>query len=214
MKTRTIGEILQAEREYHQMGLSEMAQRTRIRQEYLQALEDNQFDQLPAATFVKGYIKTYGKLFGFDYKPLLAMLRRDYKESDRGRLVPRDFIKPVLRRRNLWTPVTIVIIVLAGVFFSLAGYVGFQWYQLQRPPTLEISQPESNQVVGPQVIVSGQTDPEALVTVNAEPVSLQPDGEFETQVFMPREGLNTITIEAEDGQGKTNLQQRTVRVEF
>lgn len=196
------------------MKLPEMAKRTRIRQEYLSALEANQFDQLPAATFVKGYIKTYGQLFGFDYRPLLAMLRRDYRESARGTLVPRDFLKPVLRRRQLWTPITLIVIVLAGSFLSLASYVGFQWYQIQKPPSLEIVEPTQNQVVGPQVIVSGQTEQEALVSVNSQPVALQPDGTFQTQLLMPRDGLNTITIEAKDRRGKSNIQQRTVRVEF
>jgi cytoskeleton protein RodZ len=54
MKTQSIGELLRQEREAHRLPLPELAKRTRIRLEYLEALEHNQFDRLPAATFVKG----------------------------------------------------------------------------------------------------------------------------------------------------------------
>jgi cytoskeleton protein RodZ len=214
MKTKTLGEILRSEREFHRLTLAELAKRTRIRRHYLEALENNQFDALPAAIFVRGYVKTYGQVFGFDYQPLLAMLRRDFKESARGKLIPLEFIKPKLKNRRLWAPLTMVIMMLAGLFVSLGGYVGYQWFQLQQPPSLEITAPTSNQVVGPQVLVSGKTNPDALVTVNSQPVSLQLDGSFQTPVFLPRDGLNTISVEATDRRGKTNLQQRTVRVEF
>lgn len=214
MKTRTIGEILKAERVYHRLSLVELSQRTRIRLEYLQALEENRFDDLPAATFVKGYIKTYSRLFGFDYQPLLALLRRDYKESARGKLVPREFIKPVLQRRLIWTPVTAAVVVVGIIFCVVFGYITVQWYQLNQPPAVTLVSPQENALVSSQVIVEGQTAPEATVLVNSQPVSLQNDGSFKTEVFIPRQGLATITIEATDRRGKTQLVQRTVYVSF
>ncbi len=214
MKTRTIGEILRAERIHHRLSLLELSQRTRIRLEYLQALEENRFTDLPAATFVKGYIKTYSQLFGFDYQPLVALLRRDYKESAKGKLVPRDFLKPVLRRKLVWTPVTAAVAGLGVLFSVVFAYIAVQWYQLSRPPAITIFSPQENALVSSQVIVEGQTDTEASVLVNAQPISLQSDGTFRTEVFIPRQGLSTITIEATDRQGKTQLEQRTVYVSF
>jgi cytoskeletal protein RodZ len=214
MQTQTIGEILKQEREFHRLTLDELAKKTRIRSEYLQALESNQFDGLPSATFVKGYIRTYGQIFGFDYQPLLRMLRRDYKESARGQLVPREFITPVLRRPARGTPITYLMVALAVVMVTLLSYVGFQWYQLQLPPPIEISSPENNQVVGPQITLSGWTESDVVVTINTQPVTVQPDGSFETELSLTREGLTTISVEAVDRRGKTNLVQRTVNVKF
>ncbi|PIR59012.1 MAG: hypothetical protein COU69_02305 [Candidatus Pacebacteria bacterium CG10_big_fil_rev_8_21_14_0_10_56_10] len=214
MTTKTVGEILKEERQRYRMTLSEVARRTRIRQEYLTALESNDFRRLPAAAFVKGYIKAYAKLFGFDPQPLVAVLRRDYKQSAKGRLVPREFLKPVLRRRLVWGPVTLVVLVVASLFVTLLGYVGFQWHSLNQPPQLELSAPADNQLVAAQIKVAGRTEPEATVLVNAQPVAIQPDGSFQTEVFVSREGLTTITVEASDRRGKTNLVQRTVTVRF
>jgi cytoskeleton protein RodZ len=214
MRTKTIGEILREERQLHHLSIEDLAKRTRIRKEYLDALENNQFETLPAAVFVKGYIKMYGQLFGFDYQPLLALLRRDFKESARGKLVPREFIKPVLKKRPLWTPVTMTLMIVSSAFLALISYVVIQWYNLNKPPELILETPENNAQVAAQVEVSGQSESDAIVIVNAQPVALQPDGSFQTEVFLPREGINSITVEAADRRGKKTIIQRTVYVKF
>jgi len=214
MKTRSIGEILKQERERHRLSVSDLAKRTRIRQDYLLALENNDFDKLPAAIFVKGYIRSYGQVFGFDHKPLQALLRRDYKESAKGKLVPREFIKPVLKRKFVWTPATMTAIVLSAVFLTFVSYVLFSWINLQKPPELTVLQPQDDQVVSSQVIIEGKTLPDAMVSVNSQPVALQMDGSFKTEILLPRDGVNTITIEASDRRGKVRTIQRTVKVEY
>ena len=214
MKTKTIGEILRDEREKHRLSIEKLAKKTRIKEKYLRALEDNQFDQLPAATFVRGYIKIYSQLFGFDHQPLVALLRRDFKESVKGRLVPREFIKPILKKRQNWGPATFVVLGLALTFITLISYAGFQWYLLAQPPELKIMLPIEDSLVAARVGVSGQTDIDAIETVNSQPVALQTDGSFETEVYLPREGINTISIESQDRRGKTILVQRSVRVKF
>jgi cytoskeletal protein RodZ len=214
MKIKTIGEILKSERERHQIPIAELARRTRIRPEYLEALEANRFSALPAAVFVKGYIKTYAQLFGFDSQPLLALLRRDFKESAVGTLVPRDFIKPILKNRQLWTPITYAILGFAVIFLTLVGYVGVQWYNVQKPPKLVLTAPQENDFVSQQIVIKGQTVSDAVVTVNAQPVALQPDGQFQTEVYIPREGIHTITVESADRRGKKSVLQRSVHVRF
>ncbi len=214
MRTRTIGEVLKEERISHHLSLEELAKRTRIRQEYLKALENNEFSKLPAATFVKGYIKTYARVLGFDAQPPLALLRRDYKESAKGRLVPREFIKPVLKKQRAFTPITIFAVSLAAVFLSLVSYVGFQWFNLNKPPDLTIIAPGEEVTVASRVIVEGKTVPDAVVTVNSQPVALRPDGSFTTELFFESEGISSITIESVDRRGKTNTESRTVYVQY
>jgi cytoskeleton protein RodZ len=214
MRTKTIGEALKEERVSHRLRLEDLSKRTRIRVEYLKALENNNFSELPSTTFVKGYIKTYAKIFGFDHKPLIAMLRRDYKESAKGRLVPRDFIKPVLKRRSSRSSITLALVVLISVFASLMGYVGFQWHNLNKPPELVITSPGEQDIVSSKVIVEGKTNPEAVLTVNNNPIALQPSGNFRTELLIPTEGISIITLEAKDRRGKVKTVQRSVNVQF
>lgn len=214
MKIKSVGEILSEERISHNVTIPFLAQKTKIKQEYLEYLENNQFDKLPSAPFIRGYIKTYARIFGFEYKPLIAVLRRDYKESAKGKLIPRKFIKPVLRKRITWNPMTASVMIASSIFITLALFVTYKWYIFNKPPFLEIYSPEENSEVSSQIIVEGKTDPESLLLVNSQPVTLQPDGNFNTQILMPREGVTTLTIESTDKRGKTNLVQKTVRVKF
>ncbi len=51
------GRFLRTVRELQQMELSDLAAETRISLRYLEAIEGNDFNALPAATFVRGYVK-------------------------------------------------------------------------------------------------------------------------------------------------------------
>lgn len=212
MKTKTIGELLAGERQKRQLSIAEVAAATKIQPNFLTALENNNFELLPSATFVKGYIKSLADLYRVDPQPLLATLRRDFKESAVGRLVPRDFLKPVLKKRPLWTPLTVTFVGLATVFVTLLSYVGLQWYSLQKPPELILSQPTENADVPSLVKVVGQTRPDVVVAVNSQPVSLFPDGRFETEILLPKDGTHILTVEAVDRRGKKRVIQRLIRV--
>ena len=58
----------------------------------------------------------------------------------------------------------------------------------------------------------GVTVGDAIVTVDDQPVSILPNGSFQTTVAIPRDGIYTLTITATDRRGKTNLVQRSVHV--
>ena len=51
------GRFIRAVRELRHMQLEDLASETRISQRYLHAIESNDFDSLPAGTFVRGYVK-------------------------------------------------------------------------------------------------------------------------------------------------------------
>lgn len=214
MQTKKVGQILAEERQRQSITLSHMSQLTKIKISYLQYLENNQFDKLPPCTFVKGYIKAYARVLDLDQKSLLALLRRDFQEDNQGQLQSREFISPVVRKQHMWHSVTLIAVVIATIFFTLLGYVGWQWHNLNKPPNLEIYSPTDNEFVSSQIVVSGQTDVESMVSVNAQPVALKPDGTFRTEVYLPKEGITTLTVEAIDQRGKTNLKQVTVYVKF
>ena len=51
------GRFIRAVRELRHLQLEDLATETRISQRYLHAIESNDFDSLPAGTFVRGYVK-------------------------------------------------------------------------------------------------------------------------------------------------------------
>jgi cytoskeletal protein RodZ len=61
-----IGNSLHEARLRQGLDFPEIEQGTKIRGKYLRALEDEQFDLLPAQTYVKGFLRSYAEYLGLD----------------------------------------------------------------------------------------------------------------------------------------------------
>jgi hypothetical protein len=61
-----IGNSLREARLRQQLQFSVLEERTKVRPKYLRALEDEEFDVLPAPTYVKGFLKAYADALGLD----------------------------------------------------------------------------------------------------------------------------------------------------
>lgn len=71
------GSYLKHERELRGVPLEEISGATKIHIRFLQALEDNRFDDLPGEVFIKGYIRSYADTIGSDVEEVLNI----YEES-------------------------------------------------------------------------------------------------------------------------------------
>lgn len=213
-QSKTVGELLQHEREQQRVSLSTLAKLIRVREPFLKALEENRFTDLPAAVFVKGYVKAYARVLGFDPDPLLALLRRDFQEGAKGQLVAQELLRPSFRKGVTLPPIRLATSAAIGAFLILFIYIAVRWYGLIAPPHLEVFEPAEDAVVSSQVMVRGLAEPETVVTVNAQGAPVEADGSFEVDITLPTEGLSTITIEAKDRQDKVTSLQRTVFVRF
>src|SRR5207248_7700394 len=61
-----IGNSLREARVRRGIDFAQAELSTKIRGKYLRALEDEQFDVLPAETYVKGFLRTYAEYLGLD----------------------------------------------------------------------------------------------------------------------------------------------------
>src|SRR3954471_1331715 len=61
-----IGSSLREARTRQGLDFPELEQATKIRMKYLRALEDEQFEQLPSQTYVKGFLRAYADHLGLD----------------------------------------------------------------------------------------------------------------------------------------------------
>jgi hypothetical protein len=61
-----IGNSLREARDRQQLDFPEIEYSTKIRSKYLRALEEEQFDLLPAQTYVKGFLRAYAEYLGLD----------------------------------------------------------------------------------------------------------------------------------------------------
>jgi cytoskeletal protein RodZ len=66
-----IGNSLREARVGRNISLQQAEEDTKIRVKYVQAMENEDFDILPAGTYVKGFLRTYAEYLGLDYQVLI-----------------------------------------------------------------------------------------------------------------------------------------------
>ncbi len=210
MTNRSVGEILKAKREAKNVSLRQLAKLTKIDSETLALLEANQWDKLPDVAFIKGYINAYASLLDFDPTPVFAILRRDYPVDGKKQFGWLKLVsskkKRKLKRFSWW------IVGAVAIFLAVFIYVLFQWLATNQPPSLVVYTPEENAEITEKVVVRGMTDPAATIKVNEQPVALDPDGSFETEITFPTTGVAAIVVQATDQKGKTTTKVRQVNI--
>lgn len=209
---KKVGEVLSEYRLKMDVPLEKVSQATKIRIDFLRAIEENRFEELPAEPFVRGFLNSYASYLGLDPATILALLRRDFKTGEKGKIVPRQFLRQIKREQNWIGPKLTAVISTAVVVILILGYAGLQWWQFRQPPPLQVSSPQQNETVQKNIIVKGKTSIDAVVTVDSKPTAINQSGEFETSVFYPDNGTYTITIQAADRHQRKSTVQRTVTV--
>jgi hypothetical protein len=208
---KTVGEILKTARVANKLSLEDISRETRINLKYLEAIEANDFHSLPPATFTKGFMQNFAKTIGLDPQNVLAIFRRDYDADERGRIIPRGLAEPVRFSFNLFTPTTTTITLSIIFGLLIVGFFVRQIIEFQSAPVLQIDIPlEQAQVTSP-VIISGKTHPQATLTVNKQPITINDNGTFSSSITLSP-GEHTLVITAVGRSGKERTIQRVIFV--
>ncbi|GGY05396.1 RodZ domain-containing protein [Paludibacterium paludis] len=70
----SVGSALRAAREAAGLSLGEVAERLKLSMRQLDAIENDNFDALPGATFVRGFVRNYARFLEIDPAPLMTAL--------------------------------------------------------------------------------------------------------------------------------------------
>lgn len=97
-----VGKKLREARTRRKLTLQEVEAATKIRGRYLQAIENEDWDQLPGDTYARAFIRTYGALLGLDGERLAEDQRRQRGAARPGERLPRvdPRPRPVARKRR------------------------------------------------------------------------------------------------------------------
>lgn len=76
-----IGAALRAARTFRGLTTRDVADATRIRQSYIEALEDLRVDELPSRPFTIGYVKSYANLLGLDGEAAVLRFKSDVPDE-------------------------------------------------------------------------------------------------------------------------------------
>ncbi len=112
----TVGKYLKRERELRNISLKEVSKATKIRENILEAIEEDRHDLLPTPVFVKGFLVAYVKIVGLDPGDVVLRYESDLNEfhGDEEKELPGEPKKGWDRRFLLGT-----VIVIAGIGIML-----------------------------------------------------------------------------------------------
>jgi cytoskeletal protein RodZ len=200
----TVGEVLKKQRENLQKTLEQAALDTKIQPRFLKYIESNDFDKFDSSVYAQGFIKIYAKYLDLNEDRLLAIYRRSVPNIKLERATFRETRRGL--KNPAITPKSVAITLSAIFLLGIISYLGYQIYQFQTPPKIEITNPPNESSVSEESIdILGATDINSSLFINDHPVELSGDGSFQYQVIL-NPGVNIITILAK----KNNSTQESV----
>ena len=136
----TFGEELRKEREIRGIELREIAEATKISQRFLDALERDDFKNLPAPVFSRGFVREYSRYLGLDAEEMVDRYVHychsiddptlsEFPEPLHSDRVTGEIPNPLQRvDRKIWTLILLALICIGAIF-------GVRWWMQQRDAT-------------------------------------------------------------------------------
>jgi len=76
-----LGDLLRSARAHNDLELSDIAEVTHVRKEYLRALEEGRYPDLPEDVYTRNFLKLYAQAVGLDGHEVLELYRRERQRS-------------------------------------------------------------------------------------------------------------------------------------
>jgi cytoskeletal protein RodZ len=176
------GDRLRREREMRGITLDEISESTKISRRHLEALEREQFDQLPGGVFNKGFVRAYAHFLGIDEDQAVT----DYAIASNEQPEPEDkfplevHLEPdrELNPRRSYLPLVFALAALAGV---LVGYFFWLKSKPQNPRTASARQESPAQDNSAPAVPANNMDSSAATPAAPQPERQAPLGFQETK---------------------------------
>ena len=158
-KVSGLGALLKNERENRGLSYEQLAQITRLRKHFLEAMENEEWQNLPPSVFVKGFIRSYAKALGLEEDKLLELYKSVVPEDVAP---PTPIIEPKKPKRGI---ILVLAIFLGALAIGLYLWIGRPLpeqttEQTEKGPGAQI-QEEPTQEQAPSVVQESE-QPESL----------------------------------------------------
>jgi len=115
-----LGNSLREARLRQRLDFPQLEQETKIRSKYLRALEEEQFELLPAQTYVKGFLRSYAETLGLDGQLYVDEYNSRYVPGEDEPPLRSRRIAPEPRSRRLESRMLVVALSAIGIVTALA----------------------------------------------------------------------------------------------
>lgn len=203
------GERLRQARNSLHLNLKQVAYKTGIKQDYLIAMENENFSVLPSGLYGKNFIKKYAQFLQIDPEEILNKTPFALENPQNN-----PFSKKQIKRKNfLVFPKIIRNILLVLIILAFFSYLSFYLLKAREMPELVIHEPKDNITIEEQKInISGKTDPSAKLTINGKTIFLENNGNFSTGIDL-KQGINELVIISQKKYSQENIIEKQISVQ-
>jgi cytoskeletal protein RodZ len=203
-----VGETLQAARERKGVDLYRAERDTKIRLRYLAALEDSDWDELPAPVYTKGFLRNYAIYLGLEPDDILDRWREEMEQMRTATRVavappPMPLAEPGGRRFTL-SPAMIVSAVVAVAVVLFVVWIGSQFIRFLDVTPVALTYPPNviSTIDAQEVTLQGTAAPGSNITITGPDGKVyttrtNEDGIWSQTVPLVR-GRNNFTVVATD----------------
>ena len=116
-----IGGILRNEREKKALSYARISEMTKLRPHILEALENEDWDQLPSPVFVTGFVRTYARALELEEGKVVDLY---HKAIPPDTTIPKPLMEPVKSRRSLSVFLIFLLLTMASAYYLWNEYPG------------------------------------------------------------------------------------------
>lgn len=206
----SFGEKLRQARLFKNLRLEDISKKINISAKYLNALEEEDLDNLPSGVYQKNFLKEYTNYLGLEDSELNKKLETISDNNSFNNPFSQKIVK---RSRFLVFPKIIRNSLIALGVLVCFLYLIFYFQKIVSAPKLLITQPDKNILIKETTLeIKGETVKEAEVTINGELVLNNSNGFFSQTINLKR-GLNNIVIKAKKKYSQEQTVTRQILVE-
>lgn len=211
----TLGERFRKIRSERRISLMEVSRATKIRVRYLEAIEEGEYDKLPAEVYVRGFLRSYASYLVVPEDAILRLYERERNiRKNLGHIAPfRSQPTSPVRFSFVPSSRTVAVAIGATVAIGFFAYLYLELRSFVSEPRLVIENPVDGATVDGETIVRGKTDPRAQVLINGEETIVDEEGAFAQRLTLTA-GLNVISVSSTNRFGKERARTISVSVDL
>jgi len=200
-----LGNLFQCTREKKNIQLKQATEITKIRIEYLEALEKGDYKKLPPEVYTKGFIRNYSQYLGLDPKVTLALYRREYLKQKQLNNSLWANKKPLKERLsiNLTSEKLVFLPIIIGIMLFVI-YIITRINAVVRAPEFELDSPvrisagseQVYQTTESKINIKGKVEVGSRLKINNAEVDTKNLEIFEIIDLQLEEGENIFTLVA------------------
>ncbi|HEV7506532.1 MAG TPA: helix-turn-helix domain-containing protein [Thermoanaerobaculia bacterium] len=209
-ESSSFGDWLRRQREMREISLRDIADRTKISLRYLEAMEADRFDLLPAAVFAKGFLREYARYVGLSPDDVVNHYLSVNHPEEQEPAAKDDKIRPKPRpidpgqpsvRRN-WSS-GLLLALVALVLLVLVGLA--VWFVDRRHES-----PANSRQAPPGVVVPPAPAPKPAVAPAAPP---QPSAPLQVSLDFTQDCWVEAVIDGKNRSSELRVQGESLQLE-